>query len=273
MMTPTGAAGVRDALVDGAAELGLPLSRSLLSLLRCEEIVPCGQGRCPICASTVAMRLHGISQAPALGLQRWQRSAYALRSYSYAATDLTTIPVDRINSGIAKILDGYVRSFLQQDSRGSTNYGCIAQFGLVEDTSPAGASEKVVVVEFILTGGNNETDYDMFANLHAQFGDELYTVIGYGDRREKVQPVPLVSTEGSGILPDQGLLFGYTKRRLDRAERPTVISSKKRLARMAFNYGEHSLRNRSFSRGLTNTGNELVFEQDARDNLSETSYF
>ncbi|MGO6702466.1 hypothetical protein ACC786_20800 [Rhizobium ruizarguesonis] len=217
------------------------------------------------------MRLHGINHAPALGTQRWQRSAFALRSYSYAATDLTAIPVDKISSGIAAVLDGYVRSFLQQDNRGSANYGCIAQFGLVEDASPAGACEKVVVVEFALTGGNDETDYDMFERLHANFGDELYHG-GNGAHPNKVAPVPLVSAVGCGILPDQGLLFGYTQRRLDKAERPTVISSKHHLARMAFNYGDHTARRRILFRGLTNNGKELVFEQGASGDLWEPDY-
>ncbi|MFS8143712.1 hypothetical protein [Rhizobium sp. BR 249] len=219
------------------------------------------------------MLLHSIKLAPALRAQRWQRSAFALRSFSYAATELAAIPIDKINSGIAAILDGYVRSFLQQDNRGSVNYGCIAQIGLVEDTSPASACEKVVVVEFALTGGNEETDYDMFESLHAHFGKELYHVTGNELGPQEVERVPLLSAEGCGVLPDQGLLFGYTRRRLDKPERPTVISSKKRLARMAVNYGNHTLRSRILSRGLSNNGTELVFDKDARGDIWKIDYF
>lgn len=266
MMTPTGAFGVRDALFDGAAELNLPLSPSLLSVFRCEDLAPCGQGRCPICASKVTMLLHSMKQAPELGSQRWQKSAFALRSFSYASTKLAVAPMDKISAGIAAVLDGYVRSFLQQDNRGSMKYGCIAQIGLVEDCSPARAGEKVVVVEFALTGGNEETDYDMFENLHAYFGKELYQAVGNNFGPLEVEPIPLLSAEGCGVLPEQGLLFGYTKRRLDKPERPRVITSKKRLARMAVNYGDHTLRSRIISRGLSNNG-MLVFDQGARGDI------
>lgn len=254
MMTPNASAGIRDAIIAGAVKLSLPLSGSLLSMIRCEVENPCKQGFCPICASTVSEKLREMVQSPKLNSQPWKRSAYALKSHVRKADDLRPIDMDEIGTVIQKTLSDYVRSFSTNDYEQSENYGCLAHFGLVEDTNPANRGDRVAVVEFVMTGGD---DYEaMVEGLNFHLGVDVYSPFR-GDLA--VESVPIISTGSDGVLPDQGLLFGYTKRRLDVAERPIVISNKTSLAKMACNYGEHQISNRTFYRGLAHH-ESIVFD-------------
>lgn len=258
MMTLNASAGIRDAIVQGTVELGLPLSNSLLSLIHCEVDAPCRQGRCPICASKEAQRLRYMLQSPRLSEQDWQHSVYALRSHVREAGDVQPIKIETITAAINKTLNEYVRAFSRQEDARNKSYGCLAHFGLVEDTSAGKIGEKVAVVEFVLTGGDSETDYEvMNESLHYNFGVDVCD-LSHGPLQ--VEPVPIISTNGYGVLPDEGLLFGYTRRRLDAAERPMVIADKIKLAEMACNYGEHRISDRTFYRGLAKRDNCIVFD-------------
>lgn len=235
-MTLNAAKGVRDAIVEGSAMLGLPLSPSLLSMIKCGNGRKCERDRCPICASKVTERLLALHYSHAVLGQQWQRSAFALRSHVRAAEDISPIPMDDIQANINAAMNRWEYDFQREDGNEGKNFGCLATFGLVEDTGSHDRREKVVVVEFVVTGGDPINDFEIFETLLGRFDD-------------KVVSVPLVENDRYCIMPDQGLLFGYTKRRLDQPDRPIAISSKRRLARIASNYGDHPIKSRFFFTG------------------------
>ncbi|RVH97622.1 hypothetical protein [Sinorhizobium meliloti] len=248
MMTLSAAKGVRDAIVEGSAMLRLPLTRSLLSMIKCGDGPRCKQDRCPVCTSKLTERLLALHRSHAVLGQQWQRSAFALRSYVRAAEDIRPIPIDNIKANINVAIKSWEDAFQREDENDGKNFGCLAAFGLVEDTGSHDRREKVVVVEFVFTDVDPINDFEIFETLRGRFGDEVVSV-------------PLVENDRYCIMPDQGLLFGYTKRRLDQPERPMAISNKRRLARIASNYGDHPMQSRFLSGGLTTSEEGIVFDR------------
>ncbi|MBB3399705.1 hypothetical protein FHT71_006428 [Rhizobium sp. BK060] len=255
MMNSYAAAGVRDAIAEGTAKLGLPLSPGMLSMIRCENGRRCGRDRCPICASRLTERFLALDNSTAAFEGRWRRSAFAIRSHTVPAKDTRPIPIPKIREAVKASLDCWVRaSRCPADTTDTNNFGCIATFGLVEDVSSPSSRDKVLVVEYSVTGVDRDADYDVFESLQYSFGDN-------------VEDVPLFDDVYRAV-PDQGLLFGYTKRRLNRLDRPKPISSATRLARLASNYGDHPKESRLLSRGLENQGEDMVFEKTELFGLS-----
>ncbi|RVG23662.1 hypothetical protein [Sinorhizobium meliloti] len=249
-MTINAAKGVRDAIVEGSAMLGLPLSPSLLSMIKCGIGRQCKRDRCPICASKFTERLSALHCSHAVLGQDWQRRVFALKSHVRAAEDIRPIPIDVIRANINAAMKQWENDFQREDGNEGKNFGCLATFGLVEDTGSHDRREKVLVVEFVVTCVDPIDDFEMFETLLGRFDD-------------KVVSVPLVENDRHCIMPDQELLFGYTKRRLDQPDRPMAISSKKRLARIASNYGDHPMESRFLSRGLTTFEGGIVFDRDS----------
>lgn len=261
MLNSYACAGVKDAIIAGSAKLALKFTSSLHSLILCYSGPACKQGRCPVCASHEGEKRRALTLAPAIYQQPWRQEVFALRGYTRKANDLTPIPFDTIAKEIDNVMDAYMKASEQHEDRLNPNCACIAEVGLVEDSRKSGDKVRTVVVEFMMTGGGSDTEFELLDALRYRL--DRREVPDWAKSTEMVERVPTPLNRTGDIWPSEGLLFGYTKRRLDLAQRPLPITDEKRLARMASNYGDHPIHHRMFSRGLSMSDDGLNFDREA----------
>lgn len=222
-----------------------PLTEDLLAIIKCDSGQHCKRGQCPICTQRLGDMLNSLKWSPSVTEQIWHRSTFALRSMTCPKGSSAPVPLKRIITDINEVIDALQRS--SRPGYGCGNFGCVATFALVEDTSSS--RTKVTVIEVAVTGVPPEDDAAILEKLSERFGE--------------VSKVPTAEDDGTHPFPSQELLFGFTKRRLDRLERPMAVSNKIRLAEIAANYGSHSVTDRLITRGLDDGADFVTFGESS----------
>jgi hypothetical protein len=235
MITTYAAKAVHDNLMEGAAKLGLTMSMQLLSTFKCDSFQECKLSNCPLCGAGMNMRLLEKESSQIGRDFEWRKHVYAFRDLTIAGDDDRCVNLDPLRKLLGKALDGWARSARSHEDEPKPQSGCVATYGIVQDLGSETGRDKVVVVEIVVTGDPID-DFEIQEPL-----------LRHG---ENVHDVPVLPDNDYRLVPNQGLLFGYTKRNLRVPDRPKVIYSKPMLARMYSNYAGSPDSLRFLSRGL-----------------------
>jgi hypothetical protein len=170
-----------------------------------------------------------------------------LHSLTVPNGNTNSLPITDIANKIRRSIDHWRRFAVQVEDRPpNEHFACVSTFGLVEDAGTEKQGKRVMLVEFAVTGVSAEADFDVLESLMSSFDG-------------RVSSVPFATGRGVHAAPSEGLMFGFMKRRLDRPERPMVISNKRLLAEMASNYGPEDATMRCEVVGLEPSGDGFIF--------------